>query len=315
MSSKSSPDSRNKKSKVVRFFDYFFVLRPTLMFPFWTMTLAGSGISRFQNPRSNVEWILLSVALSLLFGLIYLLNQLKDRNTDKLNKKLILVSEGMLTDKELWVESIMLFAISAALLIIGGFKDLWLVISGIFMIWGVLYNFTPFALNWRPWGSVFAYVFGGWLFLRLGAQIMGSEAHLIRELPYMIAFSASCIVTDIIDRKGDAAVSKKTFVVLFGEKTAAMVGSIGFIVVSILGFLNTDWVIAVPALLTAPVMLTAAIKDDIKLTSQVNKFAIFGLSIAVGVNFPVYLVIIALYYPFARWYHRQRFDMEYPSFR
>ena len=74
MSSKSSPDSRNKKSKVVRFFDYFFVLRPTLMFPFWTMTLAGSGISRFQNPRSNVEWILLSVALSLLFGLIYLLD-------------------------------------------------------------------------------------------------------------------------------------------------------------------------------------------------------------------------------------------------
>lgn len=315
MSSKSSPDSRNKKSKAVRFLDYFFVLRPTLMFPFWTMTLAGCGISHFQNTRSIFEWFLLSVALSLLFGLIYLLNQLKDRKTDKLNKKLILVSEGMLSNIELVTESILLFGMTTAILIIGGFSDLWLVISGIFMIWGVLYNFTPFALNWRPWGSVFAYVFGGWLFLRLGAQIMGTEAHFIRELPYMIAFSASCIVTDIIDRKGDAAVSKKTFVVLFGEKTAVMVGSTGFIVASILGLLNNDWVIAVPALLTAPVMFTAAIKNDIKLTSQVNKFAIFGLSIAVGVNFPVYLVIIAMYYPFARWYHRQRFGMEYPSFR
>lgn len=258
---------------------------------------------------------MLIFALSFMFGLIYLLNQLRDRATDKVNRKLCLVSDGMLTNMELVTESVLLFAVSAIIMLIGGFKDLWLVASGVFFIWGILYNYTPFALNWRPWGSVFAYVFGGWLLLRLGELTMGCKADIIQELPYMIAFSASCIITDIFDRKGDEAVKKKTFVVLFGEKTAAMVGSAGFVLASIGGLYNYDWVIAVPALLTAPLMLSAAIKHDMTLVSRVNKLAIFCLSITVGIKFPVYLLIIAIYYPFARWYHRHRFGMAYPSFR
>ena len=244
-----------------------------------------------------------------------MLNQLKDRATDKLNRKLVLVSDGMLSNKELVTESIQLFSITVFILVFGGFNDLWLVVSGIFLIWGILYNFTPLALNWRPWGSVFAYVFGGWLFLRLGELIMGSQALIVQELPYVLAFSASCIVTDIIDRKGDEAVNKKTFVVLYGEKTASIVGSVGFLTALIMGLLNRDMIIAIPALITAPIMVVAAVRNDIVLASRVNRLAIFSLSIAVGIKFPVYLLIIAIYYPFARWYHRRRFDMAYPSFR
>jgi hypothetical protein len=45
------------------------------------------------------------------------------------------------------------------------------------------------------------------------------------------------------------------------------------------------------------------------------KISIFSLAVAVGFTWLPFLLMIALYYPFARWYHRTRLNLDYPSFR
>ncbi len=322
--------SRLKGGKTASFFDSFFVLRPTLIFPLWTMTLAGCWLavrdpdqwlqwSGILNPGGEIvwwRWLLLAIALTAMYGLVYLLNQIKDVKTDKINKKLFLVAEGALNRRHLINESIVLSILAVLSLIFSGFSHLGLLALGLFLVIGVLYNFTPLALKQKPWGGIIAYAAGGWMFLKLGELVYGNSAAFLIELPYIIAFTSSCLLTNLPDKKGDLAEGKRTFVVAYGEKTTLFIGILGFSLSALTGILNNDWVIALPAIVTAPFLTAAFFRYSIDRVISVNKWAIFLLSLTVGIafGFPVYILIIILYFPFARWYHKRRFGMVYPSF-
>ncbi len=333
MQSETKNTEHNKRltgERFVRFFDSFFVLRPTLIFPLWTMTLAGcwlirrepgewlqwGGLMSDSGGISWLRWLLFSVAITAMYGLVYLLNQIKDIKTDKINDKLFLVAEGALSRKHLVIEAALLIVIATVSLIVSKFAHLGLMVLALFAVIGVLYNFSPLALKQKPWGGIIAYAAGGWMFLRLGEMVFGSMTSFLYEIPYLSAFISSCILTNLPDKEGDLAEGKRTFVVAYGERVTLGICSIGFILTVILGLVNKDWVITLPSLLTAPWMVAAYLKTDINLSIIVNKWAIFLLSAAVGIafGFPVYIVIILMYYPFARWYHKRRFGMNYPSF-
>ena len=314
----------------VRFFDSFFVLRPTLIFPLWTMTLTGCWLnhlvkgkwiqwSGFLSDKAGIgwqRWLLFSIAITAMYGLVYLLNQLKDIQTDKINQKLFLVAEGALNRRHLIYESLILVFIAVVSLIISKFAHLGLLVLILFAVIGILYNFTPLALKQKPWGGIIAYAAGGWMFLRLGEMAYGSGVSFFLELPYIVAFTSSCLLTNLPDKEGDIAEGKRTFVVVYGERITLGVASIGFILAAVIGVFNKDWVISIPSIITAPWMFIAYLKTDKERAIKVNKWAIFLLSLSVGIafGFPVYILIIALYYPFARWYHYNRFGMCYPSF-
>src|SRR3972149_6687446 len=95
---------------LVRVFDWLFVLRPTLMFPLWTMVLCGIRLSSRTSQLQLTQWLWLVFGLSALFGLVYLLNQLRDEESDRRNDKLHLVSAGICSRGRLLVESAVLAA-------------------------------------------------------------------------------------------------------------------------------------------------------------------------------------------------------------
>ena len=83
--------------------DYVFLLRPVILVPGWVFLLLGyhSGRAWVGEPAS--PWyppgrLLLSLVIfTAIMGAIYILNQICDREADRLNRKLFLISEGRIS--------------------------------------------------------------------------------------------------------------------------------------------------------------------------------------------------------------------------
>ena len=118
--SKSGLSVRLGGTVPVRLLDSFFILRPTLMFPLVTMILAGHHLAEVRNILGWERWLLLMIGLCAMFGLGYLLNQVRDRKCDRDNGKLFLISTGVLSRKHLIVEAAALgLTVPSALYLVG----------------------------------------------------------------------------------------------------------------------------------------------------------------------------------------------------
>jgi len=275
--------------------------------------LAGMKLSSGSAAFGPLRWTLLIVGLSSIAGLVYLLNQWKDRASDLANEKLPLVAQEHFSRKSLITESIVLAVIGITTLLAGGFGGILPWIAAIFGVAGLLYNFGPFALQNRPLSGLLAGLIGGWLLLRIGSLATGEAAPITKEIPYTLAFAAGCLLTTLPDIEGDRANNKRTFAVAYGEWRTVSVAALLVLASAQIAALNRDW-LPIPAALIGLVSLVITHRQrSIVLAVKGNKFSILTLSLAVGWYFPVYLVIIALYFPLARWYHRQRFGVVYPS--
>jgi len=295
--------------------DSVFILRPTLMFPLITMVLVGYQNALARNSFGWERWFFQMFALCSLFGLGYLLNQIRDRKSDSENGKLFLIAGGAVNRNHSIAEAVILTAIVPTMLFLGGGEELipWILLM--FLIGGILYNFTPLTLQNSPFGGLFAGLAGGWLLLRFGGMVAGSPGYLYRDLPYIIAFGSACILTCLLDVKGDAENGKRTFAVVYGYRRTILIGLIGFLLAGVWGIFYSDWVIAIPAFISVPILFWGWLKKSVSHAVVANKVAIFSLSIAVGFIYPVYLIAIGLYYPLARWYYSRRLGIRYPSFK
>jgi len=299
----------------VRIFDWFFALRPTLIFPLITMILAGNNIVEIKTRHSWDVWLLLMASLSAIFGLGYLLNQFNDREGDRKNRKLYLVSGELIPRNFLIVEATLLGLICPILLIIAGFSRIAGWLAAMLILGGVLYNFTPFALKRTPWGGVVSGLIGGWLLIHLGGIVAGNPQLIWREIPYILAFASGCILTTLPDVVGDLSCGKRTFAVAFGSRTTILTALTGIAAAAVLGAWFKDWVITIPAVVSGAMLIPASLRGSVSLAVQANKIAIFLLSVTVGWNYPIYLAGVFFYYLLARWYYRKRLGMEYPSFK
>ena len=145
-------------------------------------------------------------------------------------------------------------------------------------------------------------------------MVAGYSGEWFREIPYIVAFGSACLLTDLLDRDGDAENGKRKFTVVYGIRATMIASLAGFHITAGWGLYNHDLVIAIPAFVSLPILWIGCIKNDVSLAVIANKIAIFSLSVAVGIIYPVYLVMIGLYYLLARWYYARRMGLRYPTF-
>jgi ABC-type methionine transport system permease subunit len=69
------------------------------------------------------------------------------------------------------------------------------------------------------------------------------------------------------------------------------------------------------ALVALPLFIRFYLQRTVESAQMAVKAAIFSLAVAVGTTWVPFLAMIALYYPLARWYHRERLGLDYPSFK
>ena len=104
-----------------------------------------------------------------LMGAIYILNQLRDMESDRLNRKLFLLPEGWVQPGNAWTEAVILFLLAC----FGGFRisPLLGLAFLVALILGAAYSLPPPSLKDRPWGALLANMLGhgllafsfGWL--------------------------------------------------------------------------------------------------------------------------------------------------------
>ena len=164
------------KQMFLKKLDYFFVLRPMLFFPGWTTLLAGYLISDkatlFFNlsPIKAVPFLEISLLLLLsaaAMGTSFLLNQLKDIESDLENKKLFIISEGYISKQMAIAETVVLVMLALGLAVLFSRTVIWLTV-GFIVLTGYLYNFKPFALKDAPLSSLIANSLMGWFAFALG---------------------------------------------------------------------------------------------------------------------------------------------------
>jgi 4-hydroxybenzoate polyprenyltransferase len=306
--------------KGVELFDYLFLLRPTLFFPVWTYFLAGqSGGARTQKGCIEllhpVHAIWIMAAVSMLMGGVFILNQIRDVETDRMNRKLFLLANGILRVRHAYWEAAILTAASLAAafwadpLFGMGFVTL-------FLIAGILYNYPPFVWKNHPLLGIFVNGAGSMLVYDIGWISGGGEQSVPPQaFAYASAVVAVFLNTTLPDRKGDEATGKVTFGVRYGLGCTAF-WALAFEALSfVLSLVFKEWLLLIPSALALPFFAVAAFRRKISDTLRATKFAVSALAAAVCLLYPSYLALIAAVFFLSRWYYKKRFHFDYPNFR
>jgi 4-hydroxybenzoate polyprenyltransferase len=316
--------SVEKSSDWITHLDYFFVLRPMLFYPGWSTMLAGYFIayrSEIRLPIINQSLLnhgyilLLILAFGMLMGSTFVLNQIKDVKSDQKNKKLFIISNGYLTLQDAIKEVVLLAYFSFLLAFFLNF------VTGIcfilfFVIAGILYNFAPFTMKDRPWGSLAANALMGWFAFAIGwaAKNQVTSAVLTDSIPYLLFNTALYLFTTLPDIEGDRLAGKRTLAVMYGSKWLI----IGAFLLYVSGLIFSLVIIELQALffyiLSFPFFIKTVITLNIADTLRTTKFGILFFALSICLRWPIYFVLMLLGFVCTKAYFRKRFNLNYPNF-
>jgi 4-hydroxybenzoate polyprenyltransferase len=314
----------NKNPGWISILDYIFLLRPMLFFPGWSTMLAGYFIQDnerlwllkiFSEDLNYVRILLLIIGFAMLMGSTFILNQVKDVQTDRENRKLFIIANGYISTRAALFETIILamFALLLGFLVKPVVTVLYIVF---FFITGILYNYHPFHLKDRPWGSLFANISMGWLAFAIGwaAQNSINWQIVIQSIPYLLFNTALYLFTILPDRAGDRKAIKKTLAVIYGIKPLI----ISAFSLYLAGFSYTLCIGDMQALFfyfcSLPLFIKAIFTLKVESAVRTLKFGILFFALAICLKWPLYLLLMISGFYATRVYFKKRFDFSYPNF-
>jgi 4-hydroxybenzoate polyprenyltransferase len=299
--------------------DYLFVLRPILLVPAWTMLLAGhyrsAGIDRMTWRLPPELWLMIAL-YSGLMGAAYIVNQIFDVETDRLNKKLFLVAEGYVSKPGIVIEAVLLFAVAIVVSFLR-YPPLvvWLVAASGLL--GLLYSVPPFKFKAKPFLDMLANGAGyGGLAFATGWTATGAPASeaWIAALPYVLSVSAVYLNTTLPDYRSDKATGNVTTGVLIGGKATTWLALALMAASAALAWRLGDNLCLVAAACSLPLFLLAVITQQMRWVMLSYQGGALLLVALVGLIFPVFFVMLLVTYAALRYYHKWRFGMDYPRF-
>src|SRR4030042_5064713 len=143
--------NNDMKNIVLKIIDTFFLLRITLLVPVWTVLLLGwitgnahigiGGILCSSGGNEHFFWIVLT-GFSLIVASIYIVNQIVDIESDRINHKLFILPRGLLSVTTAWVcaGSCAVLGLAIGLLFVNGAMTILFCMS---LLLGVYYNLPP----------------------------------------------------------------------------------------------------------------------------------------------------------------------------
>ena len=300
----------------VKFFDRWFLARPVLMPPVWTIALLGAVPPGTVVPFAVLPaftpriWIGLGLCFSLA-GAVYIINQVFDIDSDRINNKAFFLPRGLISIRSAIIQAVIFQIIAIA----GGwfFGRMWFVCSVLIALLGVLYSIPFFRLKDRPFAGLLANAVGhGILVFYLGLALAGPEALPAwgSSIAYAFAVAGVYLLTTVPDRDGDAAAAKRTMSVFLGPQRTAVLAVICVFGALIAGSANRQWPIAITAAISLPLFFGAAFSE--RLCAPAIRVPLILLSFFACLAFLPYFLILLLVYFSTRWYYRRRFGMPYP---
>jgi chlorophyll synthase len=293
--------------------DYIFVLRPALMPPVWTVFLLGNGFRATRFPaRVDIELALAFGMLTLLFGAVYLFNQVYDIEGDRDNHKLFFLPLGLISVRAARIYYVALNI--AALALAGAVSFTLFLLAAMILVLGVAYSAPPWRWKDRAYPALLANAFAhGTLVFLAGWLITGGMPGegVIRSLPYLFAVGAIYLLTTIPDTPGDQKAGKRTLAVTLGPARTAR-WALGWYWASVLtAIYNIDLLFLLAALPVAYLFIRAS-GGAPELAIRAVRWAVGLLSLVACIYYPWYLAVLALGFALTRLYYRRRFELRYP---
>ena len=311
--------------RIVPYFDYFFLLRPTLYFAIWVMVVLGMSTAKMnivEYPlwimNYDVSTLLVFLGITLLCSGTFIINQITDKESDAKNQKLFLIGKYIEIKKAQQFSNVI--SIMGMLLLVLG--NLILVPLGvtIYILWGITYNKSPFEWKKHPYlGILTNIVIGIILFLIGWLQVSGINGIEISNLislmtPYILCFTAVSLMTNIPDIKGDASESANTFSVKFGRRTTTIIATLIVIVAFYLSYKNSDPIASTASLSSIPFFVFALFRNLDKDILRAIRYPIFLINFFVFAVYPWLFVSVFIIYYISKYYYWHRFDLHYPTF-
>jgi 4-hydroxybenzoate polyprenyltransferase len=304
--------------------DILFLLRPPMLIPVWAFFLAGYWRTVIIHPVAipgrirgalnpgGYFWLSF-LSFSLVMGAVYIINQVVDSESDRVNQKLFLIPLGIVPVR-------LAFAI-VAVLTLASFCIGWvfgvhyMVLLGISFIIGILYSVRPIRLKGRPVLDILANAVGyGVLAFGIGWITDASfTANLfLRSVPYFFAAATIFTSSTILDMEGDRKDGAITTAVRFGTILALVISLAALLGALVSAVILTDYVIAITSIIGVPLIGVALAKRDRQFITLYMRGTSYVFILLIAVLFPWFFGVLLFVFFSARIYYRYRFGMVYP---
>ncbi len=289
--------------------------------PVWTILLLGHHRSAALSGESNLPGLIL-LLVTFLVGAVYLLNQIYDVESDRINKKLLFLAEGYISKRKAIFQTILLNLISITPAYFISLELGLLFTLG--FLFGFFYSAPPFSFKGKPLRGFLCNVLAhgnlaflmGWSMNRpdgwASAQILSGKSILF-SLPYMFAVGAVYLNTTIPDMEGDKRSGKITLAVKWGKEKVVVFSCILVLVAIVMSFLIKDIPFFIASVLVFPFFLFGALTKKNNAVVLSTKLSILFLSIAAGFFYPWYFLILILGFTLTRFYYKARFNLDFPT--
>ena len=318
---------------ILPFFDYLIVLRPTLLFPVWTLVLLGhyhgtahiSHSLKFEFLAAEIPiylnldarvWVTLCL-YSMLASAGYIINQIADKETDLANDKLYLVADGYVKLPLIKLEAAALFLASIVWAVVW-FHRSWayLALIALSTVLGVIYSVQPFRLKGKPILDLLANAigYGGIAFLLGWAATAKLNAEALqRAIPYMFCVGAAFVNTTLPDLKGDSAHGDRTTGVLLGVRRACQLSLFLLVIAILSAWIVKDAIALISGLVSVPFFVYMNITPKRQAIILATRVGILMLSLVACILIPPYFILFGCALLFVRWYYGARFGIVYPG--
>ncbi|UCG31272.1 MAG: UbiA family prenyltransferase [candidate division WOR-3 bacterium] len=300
-------------------FDFFFILRPLILIPSWNFLLIGSYLASRQGGLT--PHILMGLLVyTCVMGGVYILNQIMDIETDRMNKKLFLLTGGFVTRRAAYTEMVILWTIAVVVSLWFGRLFLLFIVFSILM--GIMYSVPPLKLKGKPILDTLANGMGyGMINFAIGWLLLSpfEPAMFIRFLPYFLSIGAVFINTTVVDIEGDRKAREWTTGVFLGAKVSSLVSTLIMGGAIAAAYIQHDYICLVPAVVSWPLFIYSAayvlFKDRIHRKMTIASFRLPGLvfTVITALLYPMYFVILIAVLFSMRIYYKRRFGMTYPT--
>ncbi len=311
--------------KLLKPFDYVFILRPMYFLPLWSLYLAGfytqnkfaMASHTFGESNDNVVQSLqkLDVAglfLTLLMGGLFVLYQVIDRHVEK---EFTFIAPEKMTPKAAFFEAGVLIGIPLIASFFFSLTD-GVILLLLLFISGYLFNFKPF--NWKnnAFLGLLAIIISGGLIFALGWFVNGtfSNQMLRTSIPYVLSTACIYLFLTMLDMQNETS-EKKTFAQTFGSTVTVLIALLLAIIALILSLNSGDELIFYPTFFSLPFLIWVGLKFNQSELERVIKYpvAMFAISISIKwiLTFDnyVFVFILAAVYIASKIFHRLRFGV------
>ncbi len=295
--------------------DLIFFGRPLLVIPVWTVYLhylaieSGAGYFNFRPGANSIINLLI---LTLIFMGSYVINQIFDIDSDRINNKLYFLPRGIISIATAWA---WYGVVTVGGLIIAIVMSPQSIRAAIVIIaLGVLYSVPGVRLKDNPIGGLMANAVG------YGIMVPWTAADEIMTLfpgigmiPYFLAIASGYILTTIPDLSGDSATGKRTLAVIMGVRGAlwlALLTTLATVGASVwLGNYEMGIVAGATAVGVGYILMSS----KAELIAVLCKVPILLLTLIAASHYLFYMAVLLLTIILTRVYYKKRFGIVYPE--